>query len=99
MELTVTTLESHIKVLKDLSMEEEIKTLNLYAFTYESPCEHSFGFSTQKGQYRHRTMKQYAENKASQEEEFIKRLCQCPFSYHLTVEKASSSTEIPSYSR
>ena len=60
---------------KHVGNAEGVDKFTLYAFTNESPCEHSFGFSTQRGQYQHHTMKQYAENKASYGEEFIKGLC------------------------
>ena len=65
--------------------------MNLYAFSNESRKEHNFAKHKQSGQYRHPTMQEYSRAKGCEEEQ-IKKLCECPHSYHTNAFQAYQAT-------
>jgi hypothetical protein len=87
---TISSLECHARAFDELGTDTT--KLNLYAFTNESRKEHGFAKHKQTGQYRHPTMQQYCQTKGNDEEELIKKSCQCPHSYHTNTFNAYQAT-------
>ncbi len=93
---TVTSLEHHMASFSQL--EIDTTNLNLYAFTNESRKEHNFAKYKLSGQYRNPTTEQYCKTKGNDEEEFIKKSCQCPHSYHTNKFNAYQAPHVSSLS-
>ena len=77
---SVNSLKHHSTAFAELGINTE--TISLYPFVNESRKEHRFAKHKQSGQYRHPTMQQYGRAKGCDEEELVKKFCQCPHSYH-----------------
>ncbi|CAB4007206.1 Hypothetical predicted protein [Paramuricea clavata] len=88
--VSVASLQCHSQAFNELNTD--IASINLYAFTNESRKEHNFAKHKQSGQYRHPTMQQYCRAKGCEEEEIIKKFCECPHSYHTNAYKAYQAT-------
>ena len=86
---SVISLQYHSSAFEELDIDSAY--MNLYAFTNESRKEHNFAKHKQSGQYRHPTMQQYSRAKGCEEEQ-IKKLCECPHSYHTNAFQAYQAT-------
>ena len=93
---TFTSLKSHSLAFEEVGIDTG--KLNMYAFANESRKEHGFAKHKQSGQYRHPTMQQYSRTKGVEEEEMIKKTCECPHSYHTNTFQAYQASHKSSLS-
>ena len=89
---TINCLEDTVKSITTVSEALQrngcdIDSLNMYAFTNESPVEHGFGFGVQQGQYSVLSQQQYAKQKVRSSDDIIRRCCENSFNYPITSDR------------